>query len=261
MQTGFSIKSCLALAFSSILAVNGFAADVEYDLEGGIIEEVVTPKAWDGSFAAGLNGKTGNSENLDINMNLNMTRTVGASTTKFQLSYFYASNDVATTTDRLFALSRHEHAFDSHPRWSCFVQSTYETDRFKDFDFLLGLHSGLGYKVYENEAGFFKTRVGLGTSRQFGGVDDDWKPELQFGADWEKRLSSHSKMFATVDFFPNISDFADHRLITNAGFEFVIDEELNLNLRIFALDKFDSTPEPGNQENDLDYGVAIVYGF
>jgi len=28
-----------------------------------------------------------------------------------------------------------------------------------------------------------------------------------------------------------------------------------------VLSRYDSTPEPGDQENDLDYGVAIVYGF
>ncbi len=255
------IKTCLPLIILSFFMAGVVAEEVEYDLDGGIIEDAVAEKVWDGTFAFGLNGKTGNSENLDINMNMNMTRDVGPSSTKVQLSYFYASNDISTTTDRLYALGRHEHDFENHPRLSCFVQSTYEYDRFKDFDYQLGLHSGLSYKWYETEIGFLKSRFGLGASRQFGGVDDDWKPELQFGADCEKKLSERSKLFASVDYFPNVSDFADHRVVTNGGFEFVIDDELNLNFRIFVLDRFDSTPEPGNQKNDVDYGMAIVYGF
>lgn len=259
------IKACLSLCtFIVVLAtysVSAFGQDVAYDLDGGIIEDVVAEKLWEGSFAAGLNGKTGNSENLDINMNLNMTRSLDRHTTKLLASYFYASNDIATTTNRYFAQARHELDFLDNPRLSWYGQGYFENDQFKAFDFLLALHTGIGYKVYENDLGFLKLRAGGGASRQFGGVNDDWVPELQFGGDWERKLSERSKLFVTFDYFPNVEDFADYRTVTNGGFEFVIDEALNLNFRMFALHRYDSTPEAGDQKSDLDYGMAIVYGF
>lgn len=255
MKTIFTF--CLSiLAFS----IPGFA-QIDFELDNGIIEDAVAEKIWDGSFAAGLNGKSGNSENMDINLNLNLTRNVNLVTTKLQASYFYASNDIVTTTDRFFGLGRHEVGFASHPKLSCFVQATIEDDRFKSYDYLLGLHTGLVYKVYDNDNGFLKLRGGAGASRQGGGLNDEWVPELQFGADWERQLSKSSKVFASFDYFPSVEDFADYRSITNAGFDFVVDDELNLNFRLFVLSRYDSTPEPGDQENDLDYGVAIVYGF
>ena len=248
------------LILSSLLPTVA-VSQLDFAIDEGVLVDEVPDKIWEGSFASGLNGKTGNSENVDINMNLNLTRKIALQTTKLLASYFYATNDVATTTDRLFLLGRHESCFSSRPNWCWFGQGTLEDDRFKSFDYQIGLHSGFVYKVFDEDMRSLRVRFGGGASRQVGGVLDDWIPELQFGLDWERKLNDRTKIYASADFFPNLEDFSDHRLITNSGFEFVIDEGLNLNFRIFAINRYDSTPEPGDQENDLDYGMAIVYGF
>jgi putative salt-induced outer membrane protein YdiY len=243
-----------SLCFSTV--VN---AQINFDFAQGMIQDVVD-NPWDGSFAAGLNGKSGNSNNLDINMTLNLNRDTDFAKTALLASYFYSSNDIATTTDRFFGQARRDRKL-NNPRWSWFNQVQLETDRFKAYDYRIALHTGIGYEVYKNDNGFLNLRVGAGASREVGGANDDWIPELQLGGDWERQVTENLKLFATADYYPSFEDFADYRLVTNTGLEFVVDAERNINFRMFALNRYDSTPPAGNKRNDIDYGMAVVLGF
>ena len=243
----------------AIFSTGNLVAQLDFSFADGMIQSVVD-NPWDGSFAAGLNGKSGNSNNLDINMTLNLSRETDAAKTALLASYFYASNDIATTTDRFFGQARRDRKL-ANPKISWFNQVQVETDRFKDYDYRIALHTGLGYEVYKNDQGFFNLRLGFGASREVGSVNEDWNPELQLGADWERKLTEALKLFATADYYPNLEDFTDYRLVTNTGLEYVLDAERNINFRMFALNRYDSTPPPGNRKNDLDYGMALVLGF
>ncbi|MEM7455932.1 MAG: DUF481 domain-containing protein [Planctomycetota bacterium] len=249
-----------AICFA-VLTPRSASAQLDFSINAGDVVSNVDEQIWTGSFGSGLNGKTGNSENLDFNLNLDMQRRLDLRTTKFQANYFFAKNQIATTTDRFFSMLRDERDFVQNPQWSWFGQGTYENDEFKAFDYRLAMHTGLAYKVFEYDDRFLKLRFGGGASRQVGGVNDDWVGEIQFGGDWEKKFTDRTRAYAAVDYFPNASDFSDYRLNTSGGLEFVVDDALNLNFRIFFLNIYDSTPEPGNVRNDLDYGMAFVFGF
>jgi putative salt-induced outer membrane protein YdiY len=253
--------SNLLAVFSILLlfVVNPIQAQLDYDIEEGSIVEEVDPQ-WVGSFAAGLNGKSGNSQSTDINSTLNLTRETDFATTAIVGSYFYSATNAGTVTDRAFGQWRQERKL-ANPKWSWFYQSAFEWDRFKAFDYRVALHTGLAYKVYDLDDRKFKLRMGAGASKEVGGLNDDWIPELQFGADWERKISETTRLYASCDYFPNIEDFSDYRINTNAGVDFLLDAERNINFRIFALNRFDSTPPAGNNQNDIDYGLALVVGF
>lgn len=261
----FTSSRWYAPVFAIVLAVvmssfttRSAVAQLEFALSpGDIVDEIA---AWDGSFSAGLNGKSGNSQNVDFNFVLDMTRETDASTSNLLANYFYSANAINTTTDRWFSQFRQERKFED-PRWSWFYQAAVEADRFKDFDYRIALHSGLAYKIFDEELRKLKVRMGAGASREVGSVNNEWSPELQFGADWERRLTETTRVYASVDYYPNVSDFSDYRLNTNTGLEFVIDAERKINFKIFAINRFDSTPPTGNQENDIDYGMALGFGF
>jgi putative salt-induced outer membrane protein YdiY len=254
------IAILITLPQTFFLAANVFG-QVETVIEEGDLTGVIEDEQiWKGSFAAGLNGKTGNSQNVDINFALNMTRETDFATTNILANYFYASNNIATTTDRWFSQARQEINL-SNPRWSWFNQLGVEIDRFKAYDYRVALHSGLAFKLIDEETRKIKLRLGAGASREVGGVNDDWLPELQLGGDWERQVFESTRVFASFDYFPNFSDFGDYRLNTNAGLDFLVNEARNINFRIFAQNRYDSTPPPGNESSDLDYGAALVVGF
>ena len=263
----YCLAICTFFTAATFLTVN-VQAQTDYQLDSDIfsdavIEVPIIESPWSGSFAAGLNGKSGNSENLDINSTLNLKRETDASTTTLLGSYFYASNDVLTVTNRVFAQARQERKFANNPKLSVYAQVAYEWDEFRDFDYRIALHGGFGYEVYKLDDRSLKTRFGSGASREVGAPapGDEWVPELQFGGDWERKLSDRTKVFATVDYYPNVSDFADYRLVTNTGLNYLLDAERNINFRLFALHRYDSTPPAGNQPSDLDYGMALAVGF
>lgn len=251
------VASCLIFSTLPAYAVPQFETIVE---EGELTEIVDEGPVWKGSFAAGANGKSGNSQNIDVNFALKLNRDTEFATSDLLANYFYASNDVAKTTDRWFSQFRQEYKFEN-PKWSWFNQVAVEVDEFKDFDYRIALHTGLAYKVLDEELRKLKLRFGGGASKEVGGPNEDWSPELQFGGDWERQIFDTTKVFVNLDYFPNVSDFADYRINTNTGLDFLLDAKRNINFRIFAQNRYDSTPPPGNKKSDLDYGAALVVGF
>ena len=252
-----------ALAVSQSFSSNICQAQLDYEFDPGVVEEIVVEDVvpvWTGTVAAGLIGKTGNSQTTDINVEVNLARETERAVTTVLANYFYSENNIATVTDRAFAQFRQERKL-PNPKWSWYYQAGFEWDQFKDFDYRVALHSGLAYMLYDLEDRFLKLRFGGGASREVGSANDEWSPELQFGADWERKLSEKTRLYASADFFPNVSDFSDYRMNTNTGMDFLLDAERNINFRVFATSLFDSTPPPGNNRNDLSYGIALVVGF
>ena len=81
------------------------------------------------------------------------------------------------------------------------------------------------------------------------------------GWDWERHLTERTKLYSNVDYFPNLENFADYRLNVRAGFETLLDEALDMRFSLFIFNRFDSTPGVGFEENDLEYGSALIFGF
>ncbi len=242
------------------------AGQQEFDESGmEYLEPETSPRyfssdIWDGSIALGLNGRTGNSETMDLSLNADAKRADGPNTTDLLLTYFRSTNQIATVADRLFFQARQDRQL-ANENFSWYGSFQYEWDRFRGFDYRVALHSGLGILLYEADDRFLKSRLGAGASREVGGAQDEWKPELQCGLDWERRLTESTKFFATFDVFPNVEDFSDYRANTRAGFETVIDPALAMSLKTFVFNRYDSTPDPGFRSNDIDYGVALSFGF
>ena len=187
-------------------------------------------------------------------------RESGLTTVTTDLDYFYLSEDLAVSEDRLYWLTRYERAI-RDSAWSWFGDSWVEYDRFEDFDLRIGLHAGLGVLLYDTGRSKLKGRFGLGTSRKFGSPDDQWKPEAFLGADYECRLNDRQKITITSTYYADVGDAGSFRWNTKASWQCVIDEENNLAMKISAFDRWDSTPSSGEQPNDIDYWLSVLWGF
>ena len=182
----------LTLLFLTILFSQPNVAYAQFVGENYFDGMIQPSEVWDGSFAFGLNGKTGNSENLDINLELAVNREDDRAITDLLLTYFYSSNNIATTVDRLFSQFRQDRKL-SNPNFTWYYSGSYEWDRFREFDYRIALHSGLGILLYEFDDRSLRARIGAGASREFGGTMDDWIPELQLGLDWERQLTARTR--------------------------------------------------------------------
>ena len=139
--------------------------------------------AWDGSIEVGLNGSSGNSDARSIRTGFDLSRETARANWEVDLTYNKnESNGVETQHNALFG-SNWDFKM-SNPRWTWFTKFGLEYDEFKNFDLRLSLNTGLGYALIDTDRTKFRPRFGSGTSREFGGIDEEWHPEAVFGLDF-----------------------------------------------------------------------------
>lgn len=214
---------------------------------------------WDGSVEFGLNGQNGNSNAENTRFGFDLSRETERTNWDIDFIYNKATNDDIETANNALFQSNWDFKL-RRPRWTSFAKLGLEYDEFKDFDIRLFLNGGLGYYFIQTPTTTLRGRFGSGVSREFGGVDEEWKPEAVFGLDLEHQLSDRQKIKIINDYYPNWSDFSDYRLVTDASWQLLLDAATNLSLKVGALNRYDSTPN-GAEPNDLNYSVLLLWAF
>ncbi|MCA9197251.1 MAG: DUF481 domain-containing protein [Planctomycetales bacterium] len=211
---------------------------------------------WDFTYELGINGSTGNAEALSILTSANLKKETDL--TALTMGLTYAKTQAQGVETQHYAIFNSRWDYKVNDRWFFYNKNTIEYDEFKAFDLRLVLSGGLGYHLIKNDHTTLTGRLGSGVSREFGGPDEDWIPEANFGADFEHKLTERQKVAATVDYYPEWSNFADYRLVTNAYWELLLDGEHNLSLKVGVIDRYDSTPN-GRKPNDVDYFLTLLW--
>ncbi|HMP15459.1 MAG TPA: DUF481 domain-containing protein [Gemmatales bacterium] len=229
------------------------------DVPSTFLPPIAVVNPWTGAMEFGINGANGNSDNFNLRYGIGLRRRTEDQIFTFDTQYNLASLNDIRTQNRLFSIARDEWYFRNSP-WGLFVDATFEYDEFRAFDIRVASHAGTTYKFLDNQQTLLKGRAGAGASREFGGPNNDWIPELLFGLDFEHRFSDTTKLFSTVDYLPNLNDFSDYRIQFQAGFVTMLSKEYNIALKLGVQDLYDSTPE-GRLANDLFYFVALMWKF
>lgn len=212
---------------------------------------------WDGSFEVGINGSSGNADSLSLRTGFDLSRETERTDWDIDFVYSKVEANQLETQHNALLFSTWDYKL-ANPRWSWFTKLSLEYDEFKDFDLRVALNSGLGYLLIDTPKTQFRPRLGAGVSREIGGIDNEYKPEAVFGFDLEHKLSDRQKFTAVYDFYPNWSDFSDHRWVLDAGWEMVIDKPHNLSLKLGVIDRYDSTPN-GAEANDINYSLLLLW--
>ena len=215
------------------------------------------PVGWEGSLQVGINGTSGNSETTSYVLGSDLKRKTELYELKFDMNYVNTSANGVETQNNAIQNLRYERNFGGSP-WSFFTREYLEYDEFKPFDLRLALNAGIGYKFIDTEATTLKGRYGAGVSHEFGGPSDDWVPELVYGADFRRQLTKRQKLELTVDYFPKWGNFDDYRMVTQLGWQVVLSEKHNLNLKLSVNDRYDSTPDSG-KPNILNYALLLLW--
>lgn len=214
---------------------------------------------WEASFELGLNASQGNNERFDSRVGFKTKRKTPNTTFKFDVDYRYATQDSVETAQRLFTEAREELHSETTP-WSAYVHGAVEFDRFRAFDSRVILNAGGGYQFLKTDITSLKGRVGAGSSREFGGPQDEWAPEGVFGFDYERKLTRRQKFTASSEFYFDMREVSDNRINTKANWEVILDEEAHLSLKLGVINRYDSTPN-GVKPNDLDYSAVLLWTF
>lgn len=216
-------------------------------------------KLWEGSFEFGLNGTEGNSRTFNLRFGSKVKRKTEFNILSADLDYRRDSANSIDTANKALLDWRYEHLFPESP-WTCYVHGTVDYDEFKVYDLRVSLDAGLGYRFIKSDSTNLTGRFGGGTSREFGGPNEEFVPEAVFGVDFDHKINSRHKVVFSSEYRPDVTDFGNCRLTNKAAWEILLDEAMHLSMKLSVLDRYDTTP--GEKEpNDLDYSVMLMWSF
>jgi len=213
---------------------------------------------WEKGIELGINGSEGNAQAFSLLSAGRLRRETDRSIWGVDIVYAKTQANDILTQHYAFLNSRFDYKL-GDSRWTLWSITRLEYDEFKAFDLRLAINGGIGYDIIQNDRRKLTGRFGAGASREFGSLNEEWVPEAVFGMDYLHKISDRQRLAITVDYYPAWEDFADYRLVTQASWELLLDEATNLSLKVGLLDRYDSTPGIGLQENDVDYFITLLW--
>lgn len=216
---------------------------------------------WKVTISAGVNGSDGNSENFNVRAGAEAKREAIDMDTSLSLTYSYATDDGEPSKHRAEAQGRNDWKVAESP-WGFFVLATGEYDEFQSWKYRASLFLGPSYRIFDDDRTLLRLRTGIGFTHEFGKeARNELIPELDLGVDFEHKLTERQKVFVTFDYFPSLQDFSEFRTDTKAGWEIVIDPEVNMSLKLGVNHRHNSEPGEGKKPNDLEYFAMIGWTF
>ena len=217
------------------------------------------PDPWDIGVEFGLNG----SEGVNVAHSLRAGGHMRRKTKRWKYDSTLThnrnnANGLETQNNAVFD-TRLDRMFQDS-RWSLFTMQQTLYDEFQAFDLRFSSSTGLAYECDCHDRIDLLTRMGLGTSREFGGPDEDWAKELILGLEYAHQITKMQRLAAKLDYFPEWEDFNRYRIVADVGWEIDLDRPKNISLKFSLVDRYDSTPN-GVQPNEVNYSALLIWGL
>lgn len=217
-------------------------------------------RGWTRSLDVGANGKSGNTENENLTVGLDLDYLDDFKRWRVRGRYFYASEDGATTENNgRFELRRDWLLPDS--RWFWRAGGRYQFDKFESWKQRFILFGGPGYRLLESGGHTLDGLVGLAFTREEGERKDD-KGEGIVGLDYVWTISERvSFQLSNTVFSQLVPDAGDLRNMTTSELVWKLTREPRLSLKLGFENEYETEVEPGDKKNDLYYYLSLGLGF
>jgi hypothetical protein len=217
-------------------------------------------KPWEGSAELGLNGTEGNSQTFNVRAGAKAKYTQPWVEHTYELVHVDNSANGEKTALNGFFDGRTVFPF-ADTKWSYFVHGRVEYDDFRDYNMRVSGDTGLGYDVWKTDDSKLQLRGGVSSSREIGGADNRFVPELAFGLDLSHKIDDRQKISLVADYYPAMDDLlSNYRINTTASWEIVVSQAWGLSAKLGVIDRYDNTPQ-GRKPNDLNYSALMLWSF
>ena len=223
-------------------------------------DEAAAPPKWKSSFTLGASGSFGNTDNQNLNLGLASKLDQGDQVTKVNLNYYLALTDGDRTDDRFNANFRHDWLLPDSP-WLYFIQSRYDYDRFQTWLHRLSGHAGFGYRLVDNDIHTLSIRAGAGVSKEWKSPEQEFRPEVLGGVDWDWTVSEKQTFHLDSTIFPDLDNTGEFRTITNAEWSVLLDEETAMSLTAGVFHEYQSDAAPDVDKNDIKVYIGLKFEF
>lgn len=214
---------------------------------------------WEGSLELGLSGTDGNTETFNVRAGAKAKLASEGLVHTLEGVYLDKTAGGVSTARTGLLDGRLEWPMKGSP-WNYFMHGLFEYDQFKAFQERISADTGFGYELIQTDATMLISRAGLSTSREIGGPENRFNPELLFGVEFKHKFDEKHRIGFKADYYPTVTDFADFRLNSNAFWEMVLSDAWGLSLKLSVIDRYDSTPHSA-RPNDLDYSTLLIWAF
>jgi putative salt-induced outer membrane protein YdiY len=214
---------------------------------------------WEGNVELGLHGTDGNTETFNIRLGALAKRKTEFRTEQLQITSIQKRANGLTTANTALLDGRMDWPM-PNSKFNMFVHTLVEFDQFKAFDYRVSGDFGVGYEFIQTDITTLIGRMGASASHEIGGPNNKTNPEVLFGGEYKHKFNATHEVSAQVNYYPNVTDFTDFRLNSQAAWQIVLSQAHNLSLKLSIIDRYDSTPA-GAQPNDLDYSTLLLWTF
>ena len=132
-------------------------------------------------------------------------------------------------------------------------------DAIADVEYRVTLSAGAGYYFVKTTNTMLSAEVGPGYVFEKLGSDDNSYVTLRVGEKFTQKLSSHSRLWQSAEFLPQVSDFSNY--IVNAELGVEADINTHLSLSTVLQDTYKNHPATGRKKNDLKLIAGVKYKF
>lgn len=221
------------------------------------------PASWykplSGSLELGLNGTEGNSQTFNIRVGANAKYELPWVKHTYEALHIDNSADGVQTALNGYFDGRIIFPF-GETKWSSFIHQRTEYDDFREYNSRLSADGGLAYDFWKNDGGNLQARFGLSTSRELGGPENEFVPEVTAGLDWTWKIDDRQSIVLKSDYYPSVEDFTQYRINSNASWEIIVSKAWGLSAKLSAINRYDSTPGD-RKPSDMNYAALMLWAF
>jgi len=218
------------------------------------------PAVWKGRVELGLNGSSGNSDQLNALAGVTANRIDVKDRLTLSLRGQYQETESVRTKNEAIGALRYER--DISPRVFAFTRLELEYDEFENIDLRSTLAGGLGYFLVRGPRQDLKVRGGLAVQNElFGDGTSDTKPLAEAGYDYRLDVKRWFRYNSALTYFVDPGDVDDWRLTAENAAEFPLSNTTGWKLRLGVRNEYDSEPLPDIERMDTSYYLTLVYAW
>lgn len=215
-------------------------------------------KGWKVHVDLALFASAGKSDEQTLRLGGEVNRDTVDRRFELDIAYYLAVTEGEKTDSELSTGVRHDWLIPDS-RWFYFAQGRYDYDEFESWEHRVAAHVGPGYNLIERDALKLNVRAGMGTRREVGSENDDWKPEAIVGGNLKWQLSARQSIKFGASFFPVVDDVDDYRSRTTGNWRLQIAEEPTLSLNVGFSHEYQSVVNSGDEKNNLKVFAGVGF--
>lgn len=254
-----------ALAQDSVDDAASAADDLLGNMEDD--EDGDAPPRWKSSIAFGGSLTSGNSDTMGLNLAAGSEKKTEKNEFVLGAVATYGETDDETSTEKGSLFFNYKRMFGSSYVYS-------DTELFHDkialIKYRFTTSAGYGRYVIDNEKTKLGVELGLAYIHEdFEDQPEDEEPAEELDADdtfalrvsqnFEHQLSATAKIWQSLEYLSEFSDFDNYLLNATAGIEAALNHKLSLRFSIE--DRYNSRPPYGSEKNDLLTVAAVAMRF